>query len=191
MTKVSRSDIFARSEHGGEWFNEFLHSFAKTRQESVQEILSAINDKKAETVESVVQQYREQVGLDSLAAEDSVVKTAATLRKISIRHADEGTSALEMVKKDPKLMGAIDSFCEHSGGTKNTISILNYLRNILGNDVVNYSDEDLKEFIDGRKKRFKVDDNEDYNIDVGLVGQDIDEDADEIADYQTHDGVKK
>jgi len=54
MTTVSRNNIYVRDERGGDWFNEFLESFANDKPSSVQDVLEAINNKRTETVESVV-----------------------------------------------------------------------------------------------------------------------------------------
>ncbi|KKM16840.1 hypothetical protein LCGC14_1681770 [marine sediment metagenome] len=192
MINVSRSEIFVRDEKGPAWFDEFLRSLADSKSDATQEILDAINN---DTVDGKMQDYREQIGLDALSTteDDTVkhsnIKEASGLRPLSIRHAEELQSVIEMIEDNPELRLAIDSFCEHSGGTKNTHSIIQFVRNKLGKDVVSYSDEELKEYIEGRKKRFKHN-MTDKNLEVGLVGldsQDIQDDN--VADYATHDGA--
>jgi hypothetical protein len=69
MSKITRSDIYVRSEKGGEWFDDFLHSLAETKESSYQEIIDAISYKKSETVQGVVDKYREMVGLDTVASD--------------------------------------------------------------------------------------------------------------------------
>ncbi len=121
------------------------------------------------------------------------VKTSkASLRPLSIRHANEDAeSIVERIKKDPELQKAIDSHCEHSGGTKNIHSLIYFLRNLLGKDV-SFSDEELKEYLEGRKKHYK--ENvvpERSSEDVGRVGTDATEEHDdEVADFMRYDGAK-
>jgi len=194
MSIVSRSDVFVRDERGGEWFDEFLRSMAEKNPSTVQEVMNIITDKKGQTVESVVQSYREQVGLDALSQEDTGGEQVkkAHFRPLSIRHAKMGPaeSSLPKLKGNPEIMKDIDSMCEHSGGTKNTLSIMNFLRDRYGKELVSFSDQELRDYIEQRKKRFYNESDEVY--DVGLVGQERHEDfEDDIADYQTHDGVKR
>ena len=200
MPKVSRNDVFVRDERGPDWFNEFLHSVANSKPSTVNDILDAITNKKGETVESVVQSYREQVGLDALShPENDNVKTSTTNtpakevkasspRPLSIRHAqEEGQSVIEIIESSPDLRSAIDSFCEHSGGTKNTHAIIRFLRDRLGKNLVSYTDEELLEYIKQRKDRFKKETKESDQIDFGLVGTDSQEAYDDnVADYATH-----
>ena len=55
---------------------------------------------------------------------------------------------------------------------------------------MSYTDQELKDYIEERKKHFSEDDEQD-NYEVGLVGQDKAEDYDDdIADYQTYNGAK-
>lgn len=195
MTKVSRNDVFMRDEKGPTWFDEFIRSMAGgAAPNSVQDIMNAIVDKKQATVESVVAKYREQVGLDTLTDEDggAQVKTASAERKLSIRHAKMGpqTSILPKIKNNKEVLMAIDSFCRHSGGTKNTPSIINHIRKLLGDETVSYTDQDLKDYIEARKRHFR-DGELDKSYEVGLVGQEKDDDYDDdIADYQTYNGAK-
>ena len=194
MTTVSRSDIYVRGENGPDWFNEFLESFAKsgaTGPTSIQEILDAINNKRGETVESVVQSYREQVGLDVLGSEEedesATVKNASSkFRPLSIRHA----SIVEKIKKDPKLLAAIDSHYSHSGGTKNIHALLSFLRNLIGQDV-SFSDKELKDFLEKRRENFKIYLSDEASEDVGRVGTDPHEHhEDDLADFMRYDGAK-
>jgi len=192
MTKVSRNDIYVRDENGPEWFNAFLHSIANSKSDTVHDIVSAIKD---ETVESRVRDYREQVGLDVLSATDEEdkenIKTASS-RPLSIRHAEEMKGVVNMIEDDPKLRRAIDSFCEHSGGTKNTLSIMRFVREKLGKDVVSYTDDELKAYIDQRKKHFKQELTDSGEPDVGRVGLDNEDSYnDDVADYATYDGAKQ
>lgn len=91
MVKVSRNDLQMLSESGGDWFCEFLQSLAKYELLSVQDILNAINDKRPESVENIVQNYREQVGLDTINSSEesqSKIKQASIIhRPLSLRHA--------------------------------------------------------------------------------------------------------
>lgn len=193
MTKVSRNDLFMRSEKGPSWLDEFLESYAKTddksQASSISDILNAIQDKRGETVASVVENYRQQVGLDMVNAEPQV-KQASDKMSLSNRHASlnaEDQDVVLLIQKDPSIVKAIDSFCEHSGGTKGTHAIINFLRNKLGKDKVSYTDKELIDFIEGRKKSFKEGD-EELVIEVGEVGLsgDGDDYDDKVADYVSH-----
>jgi len=193
MTKVSRNDIYVRDENGPEWFNAFLHSIAKSKSETVQDIVSAIKD---ETVEGRVRDYREQVGLDvlSTAEEDNqeTIKTAF-VRPLSIRHAEETKDIVKIIEDDPELRSAIVSFCEHSGGTKSTLSIMRFVREKLGKDAVSFTDKELKKYIDQCKKRFKQElTDEGESSSIGRVGLDSEDSYnDDVADYATYDGAKQ
>lgn len=195
MSKISRNDVFVRSERGPDWLDDFLHIYSQSSKSpsSIDEILSAINNKKAETVESVVENYRKQVGLDALADDEnneSHVKQASRT-PLSIRHAqlNNEDSIVLVIKQDPSMIKAIDSFCEHSGGTKNTHSIINFLRSKLGKEKVSYTDQDLIDYIEERKSSFRKDDVEaDENKDVGEAGlSNVEDDyGDRMADYVQH-----
>jgi len=79
-----------RSERGPDWFHEFLeiYSQAADKPASVDDILNAINDKRSETVESVVADYRKQVGLDAFSQDDEQAQIKqASFTPLSIRHA--------------------------------------------------------------------------------------------------------
>lgn len=195
-----------RDENGGDWFQEFLKTMAypNSQPTSVQEILESITNTRSATVEGVIQNYRDQVGLDIISSdEDGQIKTASVkerplskrdsnTRYLSTRHAGMGPviTVMPKLKENNKLLKSIDSFCEHSGGTKNTPSIINHLREMLGTDLVSYTDKELKDYIEERKKHFNEDDDQD-DYEVGLVGQDKAEDYDDdIADYQTYNGAK-
>lgn len=195
MTVVSRSDVYARSEKGGEWFEEFIRRMADQHPATLKDVMDIITNKQSQTVEGVVESYREQVGLDALSQSDSDGEQIkrANFRPLSIRHAKMGPSQsiLPKIKNNPEIVKDIDSMCEHSGGTKNTLSIMNYLRDKFGKDLISFSDQELKDYIEERKQKFYQNES-DEAYDVGLVGQERQEDfEDDIADYQTHDGVKR
>jgi len=103
---------------------------------------------------------------------------------ISKRAADETQSVIVLIEKDPKIKSDIHSICEHSGGHRNTLSIVNFLRDILGKELVSFSDGDLKEYIESIKKEYK-NDLDDQDVDAGLIGL-KDEDEDKTADYIEH-----
>lgn len=194
MTTVSRNDIYVRDERGADWFNDFLHQLAGTEPSSVQEILSAINNKRTETVESVVQSYRDQIGLDNLNIniDEDITKQASTKKRpLSIRHAMDNKSVVQLIEDDSGLKAKIDSHCEHTGGTKNIEALISFLRGILGHQV-SFSDDKLREYLEGRKSRFKDKSSEERSSeDVGRVGTDSSEEHDDdVADYMTYDGNK-
>jgi hypothetical protein len=195
MTKVSRNDIFIRDENGPEWFEEFLRSLAGQKQSSLQDILDSINNQRSKTIESVVQSYREQVGLDALAKDDdnttTTVKKSEASRRLSIRHAinEEQTNIIEKIKSDPDIQAAVDSMLQHSGGNKKTHAIIDFLRDKLGADLVSYTDDALNEYIEEKRKNFKSIEEKENPSHVGLVGLE-DEYDDDVADYILHDGAK-
>lgn len=213
MSTVSRNDIYVRDENGPEWFNDFLGKLSKKScGSSIQDIFNAIHNKKTETVESVVEAYRNQVGLDLVVSDDvhgsDNIKTASekprpisirhasenqesSFKPLSIRHASGEQSVVDKIKSDPELTSAIESLCRHSGGTKKIQSLISFLREQLGDDV-SFSDDGLKEYLDSVKKRFS--DNEPRDIDanyIGLVGTNDDGSGnreDDIADYTRYTG---
>lgn len=194
MTKISRNDLFMRSEKGPSWFDEFLKTYAETGEKSeassINDILSAIQDKRGETVASVVENYRKQVGLDAITAGSQIKQASSDTMFLSNRHAslkEEDHGVVVLIQKDPSIAKAIDSFCEHSGGNKGTHAIINFLRNKLGKEKVSYTDQELIDFIESRKKSFQNGDDE-LVIEVGEVGLsgDGDDYEDKMADYVTH-----
>lgn len=199
MTKVSRDDVFIRDEKGPDWFEDFLRSFSSNeKNSSVQDIIDAMTNRRGNTIESVVQSYREQVGLDALAndtEEDVNIKEASTIelefsRKLSIRQAEqENKSVVDIINSDSSIKAAIDSMLEHSGGTKKVHSIIGFLRDRLGENTVSYTDKELNKYIIDRKKHFSSLTEEEGPANVGLIGLDDDHD-DDVADYVLHDGLK-
>lgn len=113
------------------------------------------------------------------------VKMKTAIRKISIRQVE---NIIDVLNNNPELKEIIDSFCINSGGTKNTHSIINYLRKKLGNNLVRFSDKDLIKYIEERKENFKDHHSNDFAAhDVGRVGIDVEENyGDQVADYYSH-----
>lgn len=187
--KINRSDVFIRDEKGGKWFEEFLQSFAEEKEGSTREVIDAIQHKKSETVQGVVEEYRKMVGLDSAASsEDGNIVVTASVRPLSIRHAQElnATNVISEIEQDPKLIEDMRSLCEHSGGTKNTHAIINFLRGKLGKELVRYSDKDLVEYIESMKRGYQ-EEFEEQRGNAGKVGIDVeDHPEDNAADYITH-----
>ena len=197
MSKVFRNDIFVRSEKGGAWFEDFLQSFAEAKAYSLQDMLDTINQKRSDsvTVKSVVDQYKEMVGLDSIAGKtDNIAETSTTsnpIRPLSIRHAkelkeEEPKHIILLIEQDPGLSADLHSLCRHSGGTKNTHSIMNFLREQLGNELVSYNDDKLIQYIDDVKKQYYHDTPE-PDGEVGKIGlDDLDNPEDDVADFIEH-----
>lgn len=105
MTKVSRNDIYIRDEKGPDWLQDFFTSLAGQKVSGIQDILDAINNKRNQTVESVVQSYREQVGLDILGSsedeeniKEASIKNASELGPISPMKLKKITSPEDMLK---------------------------------------------------------------------------------------------
>ena len=86
MTKVSRSDIYIRDEKGPDWLEDFFKSLAGQKSAGIQDILDAINNKKNQTVNSIVQSYRDQVGLDILGSSED---GGENIKEASIKNASE------------------------------------------------------------------------------------------------------
>ncbi len=199
MSEISRSLIYARPERGPDWFNDFLLSFAE-QKDSTQDILNAIHNGH-QTVSSVVQGYREQVGLDIIESaddcEDSAIKNANVKHKplsvreirltssfvpLSIRHAQE-ESSVSKIKAQPDLVAALESLCRHTGGTIKFPSLINFLRKRMGNDI-KFNDDELKEYLTEIKNRYLdaqvSHQSQDY---VGLVGVTNEDYDDDVAEY--------
>lgn len=200
MTEVSRNDLYMKDEKGPEWFDDFLRSLADNANEASvdQEIMSAINNKRGETVESVVRDYREQVGLDIVQSSDddegSSVKQASIKTKpfkpLSIRHAEQ-KSIVDDIKQRDGLVNALESMCKHSGGTVKMPALINFLRKEIGNNV-SFADEGLKEYLTELKEKFMEAKTPEESSYVGLVGlTDDDNYDDDAADYATYDGAKQ
>ncbi len=200
--KIYRNDIYVRSETGGEWFEEFLQSFAESKAYSLQNMLDTMNQKKGQSVENIVNQYKEMVGLETMADQPdaNITSTVSNFsRPISIRHAEELESKEEeleseesktillIIKENPEIDADIHSLCENSGGTKNTHSIISFLRESLGNELVSYNDDDLVQYIDDVKKQYYVHTIEPLG-NAGRVGLDDHEDSnqDNVADFIEH-----
>ena len=110
----------------------------------------------------------------------------ASFRPISIRQAAEKRDVVAIIMKTKELKDAIDSFCKNTDGTKETAAIINYLRDQLGPELVNFADPKLKAYIEDRKKECKHQTNQE-TIDVGRVGTDGKEHRDDdVADYVHH-----
>lgn len=191
MSKITRSDVFIRDEQGGDWFQDFLRSFSENKEAYVQDVLDAINEKRGNSVESVVQQYREATGLDSIAdekKEDKMVSTAS-MRPLSKRHAhmlQEPGEVIVVIEQDPALKADLESLCEHSGGTKETHAILSFLRDKLGKELVSFSDEDLMKYIEDLKDKY-YEEKDEPEGNAGKVGTDSEDNPeDNAADYITH-----
>jgi len=105
---------------------------------------------------------------------------------ISVRHASK-QDIVALIESKPELKNAIDSFCRHSHGTKNTYSIINFLREKLRDSDIRYSNQDLYNYIEECKKAYQNDMTNDDHVEVGLVGlRNIDEYKDNVADYISH-----
>lgn len=182
--KISRSGMSYAGENGPDWLNDFLQDFANKKSESStisEEIMSAF---KENTVEGVVENYRNMVGLDQVK---TASKKVAPFRPLSARHAQEEDedNIILIIEKNPGIQRDIESLCRHSGGHKDHQSIINYLRKILGNKV-SYTDDKLIDYIKEVKSKYQQNYVE-QDADIGLVGTDhaaIEENT--TADYITH-----
>jgi hypothetical protein len=181
---IERSDEFIRSESGGETFQELFRLL--TAQPNTQDLLNAINGKRTETVESLVQSYREQVGLDLITADEAEleVKTASIkkAKPISQRHKLAEPKVLILLQQDPALLGEVESLCTHSGGHKSNHALIDLLRERLGKDDVSLSDPELHKFLDELKTRVKQP-VEHHHHDPGAVGTRSNSTEDNAADY--------
>ena len=116
---------------------------------------------------------------------NEIQEKRSNFRPLSKRHASVEQSAIDSIEADPDIKAIVISLCEHSGGTKNTHSIIQMLQEKLGKGVISYADEDLKKYIEEVKKPFR---GEPLKInepkDAGKVGTEREDDAaDDIADY--------
>lgn len=76
---ITRSDQYVRSESGGEVMDELFCMLSKTSSDTpLQDLLSAINNKRTENVSDVVTRYREETGLDLVLSEAEEEIKAAT-----------------------------------------------------------------------------------------------------------------
>ena len=185
MSKISRSDVYARDERGPDWFDSFLQSYAN--QGNVKDLLDTITEKKAKTVQSVVDEYRKMVGLDLIANEEEPEIKARASRSLSLRQAKIAkiASVIEIIEDDPSLKNAIEDICKHSGGTRSTYSIMEFLRDRLGNDKVSLQDQQLKDYIENVKSKY-FEDLGDREEKPGLVGTDNEDFTDDAAEYYTN-----
>ena len=103
---------------------------------------------------------------------------------ISKRAEEEAKSVVLLIQQDPKIQRDLDSICRNSGGHRDTVSIVNFLRGVLGDDLVSFSDDDLKSYIEEMKAKYKQDINED--VDAGLIGLKDDRDENQNAEYIEH-----
>ena len=150
----------------------------------------------------MIDQYKDMVGLDSIASKtDNTAETSAIsdpIRPLSVRHAEELEKEEEskneeepkhiilLIEQDPGLSADLHSLCRHSGGTKNTHSIMNFLREQLGNELVSYNDDKLIQYIDDVKKQYYHDTPE-PDGEVGKIGlDDLDNPEDDVADFIEH-----
>jgi hypothetical protein len=191
---ISRSDIYAKDERGGDWFQEFLCSLAG-QSSNMQEILEAITGQHGKSVQSIVQQYRKDVGLDIVGGlEDEQVKEAsvkntevkmsqASFRPLSIRHAQDHSSIIDMIEKDPKAVRDIESHCRGSGGFKSTISIINIIRKMFPDELISFTDKDLVAYIERIKDSHKAESGKVDIADVGAGTRIGDNNDDNAADY--------
>lgn len=111
--------------------------------------------------ESMLKQY---YGL--LSTSDEVI--------VNIKKSNE-QSAIDMINEDPELMGEIENIIAQSGGHKSTFSIIDYIRQKLG-DKVKMSDANLKEFIEKIKSSHLVVEKKNVS-NIGLVGTEPSEES--------------
>jgi len=194
--RISRSDVFVRSESGGEWMEDFLYHFSKNKESKMttQDIMSAIDGIKPNTVSAVVDNYREMVGLDKISETESdtiVVKASRNpTRSLSCRVAkesiEEETAPIILIMKDhPEVEKDIDSLCRHSGGNKSTSAIIHYLRNMLGPDTVSFTDDSIVDYVNDVRSKYQSDEDDAADeLDVGLIGTEPPPDGDsDTAEY--------
>lgn len=115
-----------------------------------------------------------------------VKMSKALFRPLSIRHAHDHSIIIDKIENDPEVMRDIESFCQHSGGFKSTISIINFLRKKFPNDLISFTDKGLIAYIDKIKESHKAESGK-TSLDVGSVGtRSEDNNDDNIADYVMH-----
>ena len=193
MVKITHSDVYIRDESGPEWFRDFIRSFSKDKCSTTQDILGVINNKKSEAVSDVVDNYKELTGFNQLLKDKdgNGIISKASSKPLSIRHAAIEQNVVDVIKSDYNLSAAVDSFCEHTGGNKKIHSIINFLRDKLGPELISHNNQDLVDYINSRKDFFKDDitnECEDVDKNIGMVGKNNTNCNydDDIADYITH-----
>jgi hypothetical protein len=163
---ISRADIYAVSESGGEVMEELRRIMSK--DVGMQDLLNSINGKRTETIEEVVARYRKETGLeDVLSGKIEVVKTAAkTGQYISKRHKIASQS---LVEKYPNIEKEIQSHCIHSGGNKDMHAIISCLRETYGNEDISCLNTELVDMIKRLTEQHKVE-VMNKQIDSGAIG---------------------
>lgn len=118
---------------------------------------------------------------------DKPVKEVKMAHFISKRHKLAASNIVQLIEQHPDIIRDIDSLCSHSGGHKPTHSIINFLREKLGRELISYSDKELIDYIEGKKFQYKDTCHHRQQYDAGSVGIKQDNQADDqIADYYTH-----
>lgn len=102
------------------------------------------------------------------------------IQKISSRVVS--ASLADIFQKHPEIVKDIDSLCQHSGGHKSLHSILNFLRDKLGPELISFSDEELIKYIENKKSQYTVDPHT-PSYEAGLVGVQDQDYSDNQAEY--------
>lgn len=179
----NRGDDHIKQEHGGETLDEFFRLLTAASNPT-QELLNAINGKRTETVASLVQSYREQVGLDLVEANEAPEIKTASKKTCFLSKRHKTASLQDLLQSNPEVAKDIDSFCSHSGGHKSTHAILHALRDKLGPDVISYSDQELIAYIESRKDQHRdCSHTSPGHFEEGAVGIGHEEPQDQLADY--------
>ena len=176
MTPITRDNEYVRREQYGETIDEF---FRLLEAGTNSQLLDTLVSKQQQSVEHVLAQYKQDVGLELLTPD--LTKTASAPRYISLRH-KLASAVVSVLQEHPELIKDIESLCSHSGGHKGVHSVIHFLRDKLGEDI-SYSDEALTKFILETKERFK-DALPECCVEEGAVGtQHQDHYDDQGADY--------
>lgn len=122
---------------------------------------------------------------DKSAREVKMSKASCKYISKRAEEVDKSDDVVILIMNDESLKNAIDSLLEHSGGSKSSHSIINWLRNKLGKEKVSYTDDNLINYIKERQEYFKQNLTEDPFDDIGRIGTDHDY-TDTTADYINH-----
>lgn len=179
---VSRNDIYVRPEKGPDWLNDFFDNIIKQSGDIEADLE---RKKNGETVASVVEGYRKQVGLDLANDNEPMnIKTASKKQYLSIRQAQmEDATVIEIIEGDPDLKTALNSLLEHSGGTKKITSLIKFLRDRLGKEKVSYSDQALRDYLSDLKGKYIIEPEPEKPEIAGLIGVENHDDGPDTAEY--------
>lgn len=146
---------------------------------SFEDILGRVVDKKLETVQGVVDRYKEMIGLADINNEEDFKKEADDIKS------EAESEIVQKIEDDQGLKSDIESMFEHSGGHKDVYSVVKLLRNYFNDDLVTYSDKELVDYIKKIQSQYKKDLPK-PDVDAGNLGAQDDLRDNTEAEYYTN-----